>query len=180
MDQDKRPVAIPSSPIRYGFMTMTEKELLECIYSENRVDVLRALGNLSHDKHPTLYHLQAEIGKLAPGRFLTNLLCPLNRVKKRDYFRKLELINPLADGQTVYVPNKRYAPTGTFQTDGLQLRLLAYDTRVIKKFDATTVAPGRTVHGMGTDRWLHEIRNAFKVVPGDVEKTFGQSVNSIL
>ncbi|KAF9427223.1 hypothetical protein BGZ76_002426, partial [Entomortierella beljakovae] len=59
------------------------------------------------------------------------------------------------------------------RTDGFQLRLLAYDTTVVKRFNATDVAPGRTVPEMGTQRWLTEIRNTFKNVPEDVDKTFG-------
>ncbi|KAF9177786.1 hypothetical protein BGZ49_005496, partial [Haplosporangium sp. Z 27] len=36
MDLNKRPAVIPMSPTRHGFMTITEKELLECIYNKYR------------------------------------------------------------------------------------------------------------------------------------------------
>ncbi|KAF9426244.1 hypothetical protein BGZ76_002847 [Entomortierella beljakovae] len=44
--------------------------------------------------------------------------------------------------------------------------------QTVKGFKATDVAPGRTVSEMGTQRWLSEIRDTFKNVPEDVEKTF--------
>ncbi|KAF9176271.1 hypothetical protein BGZ49_006452, partial [Haplosporangium sp. Z 27] len=175
MDLNKRPAVIPMSPIRHGFMAMSEKQLLECIYNKYRNEVMQALGI---EKAPTLSHLQFKLGTLAPGRFLSNLLCTLDR-KKKGYFRQIEVTNPLPVGQDVYTHNKRYTLTGTFQTDGLQLRLLAYDTRTVKGFKATDVAPGRTVPEMGTQRWLSEIRNTFKNVPEDVNKTFGHYQHSV-
>ncbi|KAF8946283.1 hypothetical protein BGZ46_005819, partial [Entomortierella lignicola] len=139
MDLNKQPAVIPMSPTRHGFMTITEKELLECIYNKYRNEVMQALGI---EKAPTLSHLQFKLGTLASGRFLSSLLCTLDR-KKKGYFRQIEVTNPLPG------------------------------------FKATDVAPGRTVPEMGTQRWLSEIRNTFKNVPEDVNKTFGHYQHSV-
>ena len=174
MDLNKRPAVTPISPTRHGFMTMSEKELLECIYNKYRIQVMQALGIKSA---PTLHHLLHKLGGLAPGQFLSNLLCTLDR-KKKGYFRQIEVTSPQPKGQDTYTHKKRYTLTGTFQTDGLQLQLLAYDTRTSKRFKAENVAPGRTVPEMGTQRWLAEIRNTFKNIPEDVNKTFGNYQHS--
>ncbi|KAG0345730.1 hypothetical protein BGZ54_005450, partial [Gamsiella multidivaricata] len=93
-----------------------------------REDILGALKMDSTKKYK-LSELEATFGRMAPGKFLCNLICPINR--KKGYFSKIEVIKPEPKGH-VYQYTKRYVLTGTFQTDGLQLRLLACDTRVTK------------------------------------------------
>ncbi|KAF9969653.1 hypothetical protein BGZ75_002707, partial [Mortierella antarctica] len=63
----------------------------------------------------------------------------------------------------IYDAAKKYVLTGTFRTNGLELQVLAFDTRVVKGFQPdATLAPGRTDPRMGNTRYLTEIRNVYK------------------
>ncbi|KAG0013158.1 hypothetical protein BGZ81_001201 [Podila clonocystis] len=77
---------------------------------------------------------------------------------------------PSETGETIENGGKRWALTGTFRTNGLELQVLAFNLRVTKKH-VPQADPGRIDPKTGTDRYLSEIRNVFKQ-PGDVATTF--------
>ncbi|KAG0349106.1 hypothetical protein BGZ54_004449, partial [Gamsiella multidivaricata] len=162
VDVAKRPVAVPISPIRHGFITITEQELFYSIHDSFREDVLGALKMDSTKKYK-LNELEATFKRIAPDEFLCNLICPSKSLN----------LNPKA---TCNQYTKRYVLTGTFQTDGLQLRLLACDTRVTKGYKPSNPVPGRVDPKMGTDRWLKEIRNEFSGSAKELQDTDGRDV----
>ncbi|KAI7818129.1 hypothetical protein BC939DRAFT_299299 [Gamsiella multidivaricata] len=159
VDVAKRPVAVPISPIRHGFITITEQELFYSIHDSFREDVLGALKMDSTKKYK-LNELEATFKRIAPDEFLCNLICPSKSLN----------LNPKA---TCNQYTKRYVLTGTFQTDGFQLRLLACDTRVTKGYKPSNPVPGRVDPKVGTDRWLKEIRNEFSGSAKELQDTFG-------
>lgn len=174
MEQSKRPVMVPMSPIRHGFMTLSERELLLCIHRTYREEVIHALSPPANKKD-LVQLLLYDLGQMSPGQFLSNLMVPRNPAQKiRGYRTSLQIVAPKLEGADyIYDPTKKYALTGTFRTNGLELQVLAFDTRVLKGFrpDAT-LAPGRTDPRMGNTRYLTEIRNVYKS-PEDVERAFG-------
>ncbi|KAF9920307.1 hypothetical protein BGZ67_001363, partial [Mortierella alpina] len=160
VEQSKRPVMVPMSPVRCGFMTLSERAAT--VYTP---DIPRRgrPGSGSSAKLDDLYQLLlASLGDMAPGQFLSNLMVPKGPAQKiRGYRTSLQTVAPRLDGADyIYDAAKKYVLTGTFRTNGLELQVLAFDTRVVKGFQPdATLAPGRTDPRMGNTRYLTEIRN---------------------
>ncbi|KAF9378618.1 hypothetical protein CPC16_011207, partial [Podila verticillata] len=160
----ERPVLCPSSPYCNGFIQLTERELLLTIVNTHKPEVSAALGLVETEQYVSTYPYL--LSALPPGQFLSNLMVPIGY--KKGYRKQIGICSIIGD--SIEATGKTWVLSGTFMTNGLELRVLAYDQRVFKKHEPEA-APGRTDKKTGNTRYLSEIRNVFKT-PDDVASTF--------
>ncbi|KAG0334605.1 hypothetical protein BG000_008192 [Podila horticola] len=164
LQEHERPVLSPLSPYRNGFIQMSELELLQTIASSHKDDVSAALGLAATE--PLVRNYKALLNALPPGQFLSNLMVPIGF--KRGYRKQIQIASMTS--KTIENGGKRWALTGSFRTNGLELQVLAFNLHVTKKH-VPQAAPGQIDPKTGTERYLSEIRNVFKQ-PKDVATTF--------
>ncbi|KFH63497.1 hypothetical protein MVEG_10906 [Podila verticillata NRRL 6337] len=135
VDEPDQPALCLISPVSHGYIQLMELELMRTILRECTQEVKSTLGINFRVNANDLY---VNLGQLAPGVFLSRLMVPLNS-GEWGYCSHLQ-VSPL--GQEPELSFKHYALTGTFRTNGLVLKVLAYDLCIVKQHDPGA-APGQ-------------------------------------
>ncbi|KAF9367981.1 hypothetical protein CPB97_005091 [Podila verticillata] len=133
-------------------MQLTECKLLLTIVNTHKPEFSVALGLVEMEQYISTYPYL--LAALPPGQFLSNLMICICSII----------------GNLIKATGKTWVLSGTFMTNRLKLKVLAYDQQVIKKHEPEA-APGCTDKKTGNTQYLSEIHNVFKT-PDNITSTF--------